>query len=220
MFTRRDIMNIKPGAAVEVGRIFEGEVLPLLRKQKGMRHDDAFINPQLSEAILNSYWDTEEHAESYGRAAYSTTLKALAEVLEQTPQVETFNISSSTFHLLTVRRREAYRASQLGRSVWPSPSLTHTPRLRSANTTTGSCQIKERRVGAVTILDFDGELRMEASRKALHDAIERLSGEGQNQILLNLAGLTGIDAGGRPCGARTTIPADQSYRRVSYHLLR
>jgi hypothetical protein len=26
-FTRRDVMNVKPGFAAEVGRVFEGEVL-------------------------------------------------------------------------------------------------------------------------------------------------------------------------------------------------
>ncbi len=35
MFTRRDILNIKPGSAAEAGRIFKDEVIPLLRKQKG-----------------------------------------------------------------------------------------------------------------------------------------------------------------------------------------
>ena len=35
-----------------------------------MRHDDTFISPELSEAVLNSYWDTQECAESYGREAY------------------------------------------------------------------------------------------------------------------------------------------------------
>jgi anti-sigma B factor antagonist len=196
MITRRVILNIKPGSAAEVGRIFEGEVLPLLREQKGMRHDDTFISPLLSEAVLNSYWDTQEYAESYGRAAYAAALKALAGVLEGAPRVETFSISSSTFHLLTARRREASRASQLGRGVWPSPSLAGHPKLGPANTAPVNCQINERRVGAVTILDLDGDLRTEASRNALHDAVERLSGAGRNQILLNLVRLSGIDAGG------------------------
>lgn len=70
------------------------------------------------------------------------------------------------------------------------------PRIRPAHTATGSCQVNERRVGAVTILDLHGELRSKASRDALHDAVERLSGEGRNQILLNLTRLTGVDAGG------------------------
>jgi hypothetical protein len=116
MFTRRVIMNIKPGSAAEVGRIVKEEVNPPLRGQKGMRHDDIFISPQLSEAVLNSYWDSQECAESYGRAAYPAALKALAGVLEGTPEVETFNISSATFHQLMAPRREAYRASTFGRA--------------------------------------------------------------------------------------------------------
>ena len=120
MFTRRVIMSIKAGSEAEVGRIIENKIIPPLRGQKGMRHDDTFISPQLSEAVLNSYWDTQECAEGYGRAAYPAALKALSKVLEGTPQVETFNVSSATFHRLTAPRRAAYRTSQLGKGVWPS----------------------------------------------------------------------------------------------------
>ena len=129
MFTRRDILNIKPGSAAEAGRIFKDEVLPTLRGQKGVRHDDIFISPSLSEAVLNSYWDSQECAESYGRATYPAALKALSKVLVGTPQVETFNVSSSTFHGITAPGREAHRTSQLGKGVWPSASAepTHAP---------------------------------------------------------------------------------------------
>ncbi|HEV2863098.1 MAG TPA: STAS domain-containing protein [Pyrinomonadaceae bacterium] len=58
------------------------------------------------------------------------------------------------------------------------------------------CKIKERRFGAVTVLDLDGELRRGESRAVLRDAIARLSEEGRNQIILNLAGLSAIDASG------------------------
>jgi anti-sigma B factor antagonist len=58
------------------------------------------------------------------------------------------------------------------------------------------CKINERRLGAVTVLDLDGELRRGESRDVLRDAIARLSEEGRNQILLNLAGLSAIDASG------------------------
>jgi anti-sigma B factor antagonist len=193
MFTRRVIMSIKPGTAAEVGRIFEGEVIPPLRRQRGMRHDDTFISPELSEAVLNSYWDTQECAESYCRATYPAALKALSKVLEGAPQVETFGISSSTFHRITAPRRAAYRTSKLGRGAWPSATLTHRGRQKTATVSLG---VNERRCGAVTILDLDGELRAGGSRVALHEAVERLSADGRKQILLNLAGLTGIDAGG------------------------
>ncbi|HEX7315170.1 MAG TPA: STAS domain-containing protein [Pyrinomonadaceae bacterium] len=59
-----------------------------------------------------------------------------------------------------------------------------------------NCKIEERRLGAVTVLDLIGELRSGGSRAALHEAIRRLAGEGRNQILLNLAGLSAIDASG------------------------
>jgi anti-sigma B factor antagonist len=196
MFTRRVIMNIKPGSAAEVRRIFKDEVIPPLRGQKGMRHDDTFIAPQISEAVLNTYWDTQECAEGYDRAAYPAALLALAEVLEGAPVVETFNVSSATFHLLIAPRREAYRASTFGRSGWtPAP---HAPRLtpREEEPAMVNCRIEERRLAAVTILDLIGELRAGGSRVALHEAIGRLSGEGRNQILLNLAGLSAIDASG------------------------
>ena len=64
MFTRRDILNIKPGFAAEAGRIFKDEVIPLLRGLKGMRHDDILISPVLSEAALNNCWDSQERAVS------------------------------------------------------------------------------------------------------------------------------------------------------------
>lgn len=196
MFTRRVIMNIKPGSAAEVGRIFKDEVIPPLRGQKGMRHDDTFITPQLSEAVLNSYWDTQEYAESYDRAAYPAALSALAGVLEGAPRVETFNISSATFHRLTAPRRAAYRASTFGRGSWPHPPLTTQPRPGQEEAAKVNCQIEERHLGAVTVLDLFGELRTGGSRIALHEAIGRLSAEGRNQILLNLAGLSAIDASG------------------------
>ena len=196
MFTRRVIMNIKPGSAVEVGRIFKDEVIPPLRGQNGMRHDDAFITPQLSEAVLNSYWDSSECAESYSRAAYPAALAALAGVLEGAPKVETFNISSATFHRLTAPQREAYRASTFGRGSRTRAPLTARPTFVQEEIAMVNCRIEERRLGAVTILDLDGELRTGGSRVALHEAIGRLSGEGRNQILLNLAGLTAIDASG------------------------
>ena len=196
MITRRFIMNIKPGSEAEVRRIVEDEVLPPLRAQKGMRHDDTFITPQLSEVVLNSYWDTRECAESYGRAAYPAALLAMAGVLEGTPEVETFNVSSATFHQITARRRSARRASTFGRGGRAHAPLTTQPALTQEETAKVNCKIDERRQGAVTILDLVGELRAGGSRVALQEAIGRLSGEGRNQVLLNLAGLTAIDASG------------------------
>ena len=117
MFTRQVVMQIQPDSAAALGRIFETGVVPLLRGQKGMRHDDIFISPEISEAVMNSYWDTEAYADAYVRSSYPAVLTALSSVLEGTPRVETFEISSSTFHTVTAKRRAAYRTSKLGGKV-------------------------------------------------------------------------------------------------------
>lgn len=113
MFARRVIIKLKDGSAAEVARVMEHEINPPLHTQKGFRHLDTFISPELSEAVSNSYWDTEGHSEAYNLTAYPEMLKALAGVVEGTPQVETFEISSSTFHKLMSNSREASRASKL-----------------------------------------------------------------------------------------------------------
>lgn len=195
MFTRHVIMRIKPDSAAALALICENEVVPLLRGQKGMRHDDIFISPEISEAVMNSYWDTEGYADAHVRAGYPAVLKALSDVLEGAPQVETFVISSSTFHRLTAHRREAYRATKLGRGVGTSAPLPHYAKPKSQGNVMVNC-INERRVGSVTVLDLDGEIRTGGSRVALHDAIGALLREGRNRILLNLNGLSTIDASG------------------------
>jgi len=69
-------------------------------------------------------------------------------------------------------------------------------RTRAGNNAMDKCKITQRALGAVTILDLDGELRAGGSRGAFREALGRLSGVGRNQILLNLTGLTAIDASG------------------------
>ncbi len=56
--------------------------------------------------------------------------------------------------------------------------------------------IHERRIGDVTVLDMDGNIRIGGSNIALKEAIRGLVAEGRNQIVLNLARVTYIDSSG------------------------
>ena len=56
--------------------------------------------------------------------------------------------------------------------------------------------IQERRIGDVTVLDMDGNIRIGGSNVALKKAILGLVGEGRNQIVLNLARVAYIDSSG------------------------
>ena len=98
MFARHVTMKLKANSAAEFPRIIENEILPLLRKQKGFRDEITFVAPERSEAVGNSFWDTKEEAEAYSRTGYPEVLKALSEVVEGTPKVETFEVANSTFH--------------------------------------------------------------------------------------------------------------------------
>jgi anti-sigma B factor antagonist len=78
--------------------------------------------------------------------------------------------------------------------------------------------IKERQVGNVTILDTDGNgrigLRFGASTVPLPKAVQSLLEEGHDQILLNLAGVGYIDAGGLGELISTYITVNQNGGRI------
>ena len=100
MFGRHVTMKLKANSVLELPRIIENEVLPLLRKQKGFRDEITFIAPERSEAVGNSFWDTKEDAQAYNSTGYPELLKALSTVVEGTPTVETFEVGNSTCHKL------------------------------------------------------------------------------------------------------------------------
>ena len=56
--------------------------------------------------------------------------------------------------------------------------------------------INERRVEGVTVLDLKGRERIRGATIALHESIRCLAGEGKIQVLLDLAWVKHIDAGG------------------------
>jgi anti-sigma B factor antagonist len=57
-------------------------------------------------------------------------------------------------------------------------------------------KIKERRVGNVIVLDMDGDLRMDGGSAIFHSTMSRLLKQGQQNILLNLAGIAYVDSSG------------------------
>ena len=57
-------------------------------------------------------------------------------------------------------------------------------------------QIEERVVGEVTILDLKGKIVINEGDEALRDKINSLVNQGQEKILLNLAGVAYVDSAG------------------------
>jgi anti-sigma B factor antagonist len=57
-------------------------------------------------------------------------------------------------------------------------------------------EITERTVGDVSILDLNGRLIIDDGFEPLRIALNRLVGEGQRKVLLNMEGLTYLDSAG------------------------
>jgi len=97
MFARLIKINLKPTRVAEFNEKFEQQIIPMLRKTKGFRDAITFVVPGGAEAVAISLWDLKEHADAYNSVMYPEVLKALAMVLEGTPQVKTYEVTASTF---------------------------------------------------------------------------------------------------------------------------
>jgi heme-degrading monooxygenase HmoA len=96
-------MQLKPNSVAAFTRTLEHTIIPLLRTQPGFQDEMAFVVPDGTEAVSVSVWDHKEHVESYHRSTYPAMLKALAKVVEGTPEVHTYEVSNSTFHKIVPR---------------------------------------------------------------------------------------------------------------------
>lgn len=103
MFARSVSFHLKPGRAREFTRLLDQDVIPVLRKQKGFQDEISLVAAGGAEAVGISVWDLKEDAETYARSAYAGVLKALEPVVEGTPQVQTYEVSNSTFHKIGAR---------------------------------------------------------------------------------------------------------------------
>jgi len=103
MVARSCCLHLRPNRVEEFTRIIEREVIPMIRGLKGFQDKIVLVAAGGLEATGLSFWDQKEDADAYGRGKFRQVVKALAEVLEDTPHVETREVSNSTFHKLPVR---------------------------------------------------------------------------------------------------------------------
>jgi hypothetical protein len=98
MFARHVSFRLKSGRSAEFTQVLDKDILPLLRKQKGFQDEIALVAAGGDDAIGISLWDTKENAEAYARGSYAEVLKTLQPMIQNEPRVETYDVSSSTFH--------------------------------------------------------------------------------------------------------------------------
>jgi heme-degrading monooxygenase HmoA len=103
MFARSVTIHLKSNSVSEFNSTIEKDILPLLQKQKGFRDEISLVTSNGSEAIGISLWDRKEDAEAYNRTTYPEVQKLLARVSEGTPQVQTYEVGTSTIHKTAAR---------------------------------------------------------------------------------------------------------------------
>ena len=98
MFARNVSVQLKPNSVAEFARTLDEKIIPILQKQKGFQDEIAFVAPNGTEAVSITLWDHKQDAEAYNRGTYPEVLKTLAKVLEGIPQIQSYEVSNSTFH--------------------------------------------------------------------------------------------------------------------------
>ena len=102
MFARNVSIHLKYNMLSEYGHVFESQILPLLRRQKGFRDEITFAMPGGLDVTAISLWDNKADAEVYNTNTYPEVLKTFAKVIDGTPKVHTYEVVNSTFHKVTV----------------------------------------------------------------------------------------------------------------------
>ena len=100
MYARNVTLHLKANKAAEFTRMLENDVLPVLRKQTGFKDEITFLATEGNAAVAISLWEKKENAEAYSRDAYAGVLRTLEPVVEGTPEVDSYEVSNSTFHKL------------------------------------------------------------------------------------------------------------------------
>ena len=103
MFARSISFRLKPDSIAAFTRLIEDETLPLLRRQKGFQDEITLFVPGGREAVGISLWDSKESAEAYNSQGYPEVLKTLRNLVEGTPQVNTYEVANSTYHKISAR---------------------------------------------------------------------------------------------------------------------
>ena len=98
MYARNVTLHLKANKGPEFTRTLENDVLPMLRKQTGFKDEITFLAPEGNEAVAISLWDKKESAEAYSRDTYPAVLRTLEPVVQGTPEIDSYEVSNSTFH--------------------------------------------------------------------------------------------------------------------------
>ncbi len=98
MYARNVSFRLKSNMRSDYALIFENQILPLLRKQIGLKEEITLANPDSLDVVAISLWANKADAETYNINTYPEVLNALANVIDGTAKIQAFEVVTSTSH--------------------------------------------------------------------------------------------------------------------------
>ena len=90
MYARNVSFRLKSNMQSDYTDTFEDQILPLLCKQIGLKEEISLANPGSLDVVAISLWENKADAEAYNTNTYPEVLKALANMIDGTPEIQTF----------------------------------------------------------------------------------------------------------------------------------
>jgi hypothetical protein len=97
MFARHITLQLKPNFEKEFPIVFEKDIMPVLRRQKGFLEELLLVTPFKNEAVAISLWEEKEYAEAYHKQVYPELSKIIAKFVEEPPVVKMYEVEYATY---------------------------------------------------------------------------------------------------------------------------
>ncbi len=104
MFVRIVRLNLKSGSRAGYTRAIDDEIFPKMKKFAGFAGQISMVSSDGKEGIGISLWERREDSEAYHRKGYADVMKALEKFTEGKPELQTYELTNSTFEVLPVRK--------------------------------------------------------------------------------------------------------------------
>lgn len=93
-YARNVHFQVKNGRETEFKTLFENEVVPTLRKQKGFKEELTLMSG--SHGVGISLWEDRASAEAYQASTFPRIVEKLNPVIEGAPRIEYYDVATST----------------------------------------------------------------------------------------------------------------------------
>jgi len=93
-YVRKVQYQVKPGKSAEFVKLFQNDVMPILKQQAGFRHELTLTDG--AQALGISIWDDRPSADSYHTRSFSEVTRKLTPVIDGAPEVRGYELSATT----------------------------------------------------------------------------------------------------------------------------